>query len=870
MDVLAEVLSWSEHRPAWQRDCLRRLVVTGRLSESDISELVELCKASNGASDAGKPLAVAVPLGPEHVGPVQGATEPVLLTGIQIAGDVGALAAGSTLQFAPNGLTVVYGDNGAGKSSYARVLRRVCRARAPLAQVRPNVFRSKLGARAAAGIEYLIGTHKNRFDWVDGSVPPSELAAVTVFDADCAGIYVDAENDVAYLPLGLDLFTHLASACDRVRTELEHEDQVLLAASMYFPALFGDTEVGRLIAALSPNTPETEISRLGNLSEAEKARLAAVRSAVARLDAEDPAQGARRLRLSADRVESLMRSLVKLTAALDDAAIVKLRQLMELRATAGEAARAAAAASFDREPIPSVGVEAWRILWEAARAYSQRHAYPGEPFPVVRDGAVCVLCQQELAPSARDRLVRFEVFVQQEAQRQLAAAEAAFVSARESLRLLVIELPDQANTVAELKEASERLAGAVSAFCEGLSKRRADALRGAETGVWESVTPMPVSPVNELAVITRDRRAQAAEVERTAAPVEREALQRELAELDARERLFLVRSDVVAEVERRKMRAALARCVADTDTHAITRRNTELTEQAVSASLRNQFSDELRNLGLNELTVSLEPTGGAKGVLYHHLEFKDTAVGGTKVGDVLSEGEHRSAALAALLAEVAVQPSKSTLVVDDPVSSLDHLRREGVARRLVDEAKSRPVVVFTHELVFLLLLQRACDKSGVPISERHLRREPTGPGVPVSDLPWYGMPVGRRIGALKQEWQGAEKVSREGRQAVYEAMATRIYGLLRETWERAVEEVLLNGAVQRLGLEIQTKRLSVISDITDDDLKVIDAGMTKSSRWLTGHDAPAASNAPVPGPEELLADIGALDIWAGEVRKRRK
>lgn len=870
MDVLAEVLRWSEHRPAWQRDCLRRLVVTGRLSDQDVSELVELCKATNGAGAAGKTPPVAVPLGPEHVAPIQGATEPVLLTGIQVAGDVGALAAGSTLQFAPNGLTVVYGDNGAGKSSYARVLRRVCRARAPLAHVRPNVFQSKPGARAAAGIEYMIGAHKKRLDWVDGSVLPSELAAVTVFDADCAGVYVDAENDVAYLPLGLDLFTHLASACDRVRMELEREDRVLLAASLYFPALLGDTEVGRLIAGLSPNTAETEIVRLGRLSEPERARLAAVRSAVARLAAEDPAQRARGLRLGADRVASLTRSLVKLTAALDDAAIVQLRQLTELRAAAAEAARAAAAASFDSEPIPSVGVEAWRILWEGARAYSEQHAYPGEPFPVARDGAVCVLCQQELAPTARDRLVRFETFVRQEAQRKLEATEAALLSARESLRSLVLESPDQANTVAELRETSEQLAGAVSTFCEGLVKRRDEVLRGAEAGAWESATPLPPSPVNELAAICRDRRAQAAEVDKTAAPVERAALQRELAELDARERLSLVRSDVVAEVERRKLRAAYARCVADTNTHAITRRNTELTEEAVSASLRNKFSDELRNLGLKELTVSLEPTGGAKGVLYHHLQFKGMAVGGTKVGDVLSEGEHRSAALAALLAELAVQPSKSTLVVDDPVSSLDHLRREGVARRLVDEARSRPVVVFTHELVFLLLLQRACEESGVPICERHLRREPTGPGIPVSDLPWYGMPVGKRIGILKQEWQGAEKTSRTGPQAAYEAMANRIYGLLRETWERAVEEVLLNGAVQRLGLEIQTKRLSVISDITDDDVKAIDTGMTKASQWMSGHDAPAASNAPVPGPDELIADINALDTWVGEVRRRRK
>jgi hypothetical protein len=37
---------------------------------------------------------------------------------------VGSTPAGQRLEFAPKGLTVVYGENGSGKSSYARVLRK--------------------------------------------------------------------------------------------------------------------------------------------------------------------------------------------------------------------------------------------------------------------------------------------------------------------------------------------------------------------------------------------------------------------------------------------------------------------------------------------------------------------------------------------------------------------------------------------------------------------------------------------------------------------------------------------------------------------------------------------------------------------------
>jgi ABC-type cobalamin/Fe3+-siderophores transport system ATPase subunit len=42
---------------------------------------------------------------------------------------VNNLTPGQTLAFAPAAITVVYGNNGAGKSGYARLLKRICRAR---------------------------------------------------------------------------------------------------------------------------------------------------------------------------------------------------------------------------------------------------------------------------------------------------------------------------------------------------------------------------------------------------------------------------------------------------------------------------------------------------------------------------------------------------------------------------------------------------------------------------------------------------------------------------------------------------------------------------------------------------------------------
>ena len=87
--------------------------------------------------------------------------------------------------------------------------------------------------------------------------------------------------------------------------------------------------------------------------------------------------------------------------------------------------------------------------------------------------------------------------------------------------------------------------------------------------------------------------------------------------------------------------------------------------------------------------------------------------------------------------------------------------------------------------------------------------------------------------------------------------------------ERGLEEVLLGGVVERFRPSVQTLRARYLSDITDEDCKVLAEGMTKASRWLAGHDNAPAENTPVPEPGELLEDISSLEKWAERIRQRR-
>lgn len=132
------------------------------------------------------------------------------------------------------------------------------------------------------------------------------------------------------------------------------------------------------------------------------------------------------------------------------------------------------------------------------------------------------------------------------------------------------------------------------------------------------------------------------------------------------------------------------------------------------------------------------------------------------------------------------------------------------------------------------------------------------------------MNMKKRIGFLKSQYQDAKTIYTQNGYDNYEIYATRLYGLLRESWEKAVEEILLHGVVTRFGSDIQTQKLKVITDITEKDIQVIDAAMTKCSMFICGHDQAPAINEPLPKPEELINDILEIEKWVDQMRKYRK
>src|SRR3546814_7909956 len=81
----------------------------------------------------------------------------------------------------------------------------------------------------------------------------------------------------------------------------------------------------------------------------------------------------------------------------------------------------------------------------------------------------------------------------------------------------------------------------------------------------------------------------------------------------------------------------------------------------------------------------------------------------------------------------------------DVCSSDLHRGRGQVAKRLVEEAENRQVIVFTHDLVFVNDLNDHATKTGQAGRLTTLSRGAAGAGMVADGLPWKAQSVEDRI-----------------------------------------------------------------------------------------------------------------------------
>lgn len=848
-----DILDWAKGRPEWQRNLLKRIARGEGLDDDYIEAIAKAIVAKSVVLETPELEAKDLPTG------AAGGTTTSLLSVGELE-NVNALLGGHTLSFGTSGVTVIYGDNGSGKSGYARLVKSVVGAR-HREEILPDAYATSTGDQSAK-ITYAINGTETVGSWPEVDEPA--LSQVHFYDEACGDDYLQRETELAYRPSVLTLLDRLVVQVDRVRGALDSLITANEAKAFVWPVVTAETAARKFIDALSAKTTAEQIDAATSLEHGAVEEHAALVTEEGRLKVTNPATEKSRLLVAAAKVELLADHLDAIDELLSPAAgdgVLELQtKAKELRSAANDASKI----SFADEPLSGVGSTTWRAMWAAAERYSQAEGYPDRDFPATNAGDVCVLCQQPLAGDAQGRLQRFHAFVHDDVARQANGAEDKFSEAVETLSDFNVTSADTEAAITVLSVDHKDLATSLTNALETAERAKAlidKRLRGESEDAWEQLAEVRTAALRTLAM---DVRAKAKAIDGAAFKTSLDETTSKRAELEGRIALSKIKPSISEEVERLKEVAALRKVQGAVTTQAITKESADLSRKYVTVAVKDRFVRESERLQLEH--VVLGDKGGTKGKLRHQPALLGAS--GSSPMQVLSEGEQTAAGLAGFFTEIEFDETKSTVVFDDPMSSLDHQRRDRAARRIVEIATDRQVIVFTHDLMFLGEIVKVAEELDVTLSERAIERNgQRKPGFVIEGYPWKAKDAKNRLHDLQVDLDQIKKDQAGMTSDAYERGTADWAGKLSETWERIARSEVAYKLVDRGTTEVRPKMFKVIARITEADNTDFQTGYRATSKWARRHDKSEEMNYTAPTVDDMQAELNRTKAWWDRVRK---
>jgi len=726
------------------------------------------------------------------------------LLSIDQVNNVNIIKRGEVLPFAKNGITVVYGDNGSGKSGYARILKLACQARDKDDIILPDVFSASPVGTPTARLKIEEKAKQTDIVWHGNKDPDPILTSITVFDSRCARVITDKQNSISYLPYGADVFRKTAEIVRKIKSDIESEirDIVKIKDS----AILEGTRAYEFLESISENTTAAELKTGISWSAEDDKELNAKEDLIkssSTLKSETEITRMTKLKARIQRSSDGVQAISKLLSGITQERITQTYNELD---AAQKAYDIAVNERQTPEPLPGVGVtDEWELLYKTAKSYSENIAYPDKDFPLLED-AYCVLCQQELGNDAVKRFGRFKRYMEDTTSVNLELKRKQFKALVDEVEsILVLDETTIDSIGDDIESISSSQADLYRKFYKETKKNLGSLisrLKNEKSLAKFGVVPSwPVDFSASFATITTKIQDKIEEIKKSLKPEEKKLLVDRVNELKAQKALKDRKDDISSILTVYKQNAKLHKAANSLRVADISRHGTSVIKKNLSPALMKAFNDELTILGATRIPVSLKPKG-REGETEHEVELVGATVSGrTRTSDILSEGETRVIAIAGFLSELELAPHSNAIVLDDPVSSLDHVFTAKIASRLAKEGLKRQVIIFTHNIAFLMELKDAASELAllgkpVDVTVNTLRRIGKLAGITIGGEPWYAQKLSSRLQYLDQLVHKHKHNYLNDKES-YNKEVSYIYGLLRESWESCIEDELLNSIVVR-------------------------------------------------------------------------
>ena len=852
---------WLTDRPKWLQTAASEMIEKRRMPNGDeIAVLASLC-TEEANCQGNQPFTAILP------GALTAAqSRPRLhiheLT--EISG-VNAIKEGAKLDFSGANITVIYGPNGSGKTGYSRLLKHACGSRGT-EDILSNIFDDGIKL-STAKIHISIGGVPSIVDWNFTAPPIKALRDVHIFDSRSATMYMGPKNEATYEPKRMRFLSSLIAVCDLVSASIEAKKNLQIRKIPMVPPELEETISAKWVATLKGTTTKAEVEMHCGYTQAFDDERIASEHALNQKDV--PA-----------RIQELIKeasTLARVKLSLEDFNLqfseINVLPIIVARKTAQAKRKAAtdnAKAVFAQAPLAGVGQVSWLNLWTQARKYSELLAYPDTAFPVVIEHSRCVLCQHELSLDDKLRLVSFEEFVSKGLEADAVAAETLF----DTLKINIPVLPSL-----EAWKLQSNILKFDDAYAEATFVSLESKLDVVKTAIEFSDVPAFDwaefdDKIVSLETAINSEKNALTELQQDG---NRKKLETRLLDLKCSQWLSQNQKSVREEIARLTTVKELDKAIALAKTNALTTKKNELGEHELNAGYLDRFNKELELLGGKRIPVGPKSKKEGKGKISFGLTLTKVKRP-TNAAQVLSEGETRIVALAAFLADISGSGEPTPFIFDDPISSLDQSFEERVVSRLVELSKLRQVVVFTHRLSLLTIIESTVDRLK---AQSKLESNPDAVTLHVQSLRRLGNVVGLTSQINFRESNPQSAVNRLRDEVIpqlaklhvkddveaYEDRAKSVCSDFRILIERCVEKILFNDVLTRFRRSVETKgKIGVLAKITPADCAYVDELMTRYSTFE--HSQPDELPAELPNFEDLRNDVVALATWIDEFKKR--
>ncbi|MFL0503544.1 AAA family ATPase [Kocuria rhizophila] len=744
------------------------------------------------------------------------AIEPLILTSIANVAGVNALVEGSRIE--PHaGLTILFGENGTGKTGYSRIFKALANSRT--ADVILNNIETTSPKQQSAEISYTLGSTTKTYTWTGGQgIAP--FTRMSIFDSPSVSFHVDDDLEYVYVPAALALFNYVITGIKSVQSSIDQAASELRSGQFGLLSRFTPSAtVYPLLETLDATTDLELLKSFLDTGEDLDTRVAQLRRTVAALET-DAISAEIKIQQRVERVLTQASNAARSLADFNtDAYNREIQALHGLQEDYG----AFRDSLFEAANLPASPDDTWSAFVTAGKAYEAHLVELG-----VHDIDRCLYCRQPLDDAARALVNKYSEFLEDKITADITASKGRLQEVAEPI--LSLEVSEAATFASEYNATEDKpdyhleLDRTLLSVATVAEKLKTGA--SIDSTLTESATSDAAALKAALTSTTsalKEQREQAANRNETLV-----AKRRDLVELEAAAELGkswpLIESQVrdAREADQLTLQAKIMPGLLRT----VTSLAKTASDQLINKSFDALFTEECAALRAPTLDIEFV---GRQGL----AKRRKVLTGKHKPSAVLSEGEQKVLAMADFLAEARLAGITAPVIFDDPVSSLDHRRINEVAERVTLLAETVQVIVFTHDIFFastllaLMETTKRCAYFQITDEEGKGRiTRATGPR-------WDSL--GNIKKKINETIQAA--ISEDGDNRA--ALVRTGYDWIRAWCEVFTETELLQGVTQRYQPNVRMTNLPKIkADALPDAIETVNRIFEEACRYIDGHSQP--------------------------------